>query len=374
MLYRSSFTEFLGFKCDERRPICSNCRTSERQCCYPGLPSPDPVQPGHPPSHSASPEPLPAVESLARVDLAEQVGPVNMAHAVLLYHFTSNCQSLFEMDFDSIPVSFLDITRCTLSAPYLLNEALALSALHLSITQPHESVTYKHQSVELQTHALSIFNTTKPVIDQDSCVGTFLFSSLLGVHLLCNSLVFREPIFSEFLDTFTQCLRLHQGVRAVAGRCWGFIGQTALAPILNAIEVFPPDVVLGDQCQKLYRLFQSADLGPSVTATIEQDIFKLQGVMHAVASRPTSHGSAHALVAWSVVLSYEYMDLLTSRQPEALVALAYYGALLHCRRDSWIFGDGGKYIIDSVNHYLGPAWEDALAWPNQILQETEEPL
>jgi hypothetical protein len=42
------------------------------------------------------------------------------------------------------------------------------------------------------------------------------------------------------------------------------------------------------------------------------------------------------------------IDLLLQRRPEALVILAHYAALPHSCPDSWMFGDGGKFLIKST--------------------------
>ena len=78
-------------------------------------------------------------------------------------------------------------------------------------------------------------------------------------------------------------------------------------------------------------------------------------------------GRFDALVAWPVMVSPSYVDLLASHQGEALVILAYYGALIHPCRDHWVFQDGGNFLISSVTEFLGPPWHEWLEWPRQAL-------
>ena len=291
-------------------------------------------------------------------------------HVELLHHFASENKSLFEIDFDHAQVSFPDILRHCLSAPYLMDEALALSSLHISIIRPDQQQIYRHRASHMQQHALSIFNAMKPELNKDSCLALFLFSSLLGVHLLCDTLVFRNGSFETFLDRFTQYIRLHQGIRAVTNGYWEFLRQTELAPLLNVADSFPDaSTGISNEYQGLIQLVESAELGEAITKTYHHAIMSLQGVTAAAMSHSASRGNSHAIVAWPVIVGADYIDLLSCRQPEALVILAHYAALLHMRRDCWMIGDGGRYLIESTSQFLGPAWETWLSWPNQSLQQ-----
>jgi hypothetical protein len=86
-------------------------------------------------------------------------------------------------------------------------------------------------------------------------------------------------------------------------------------------------------------------------------------------SHSASRGNSHAIFAWSVIVGADYIDLLSCRQPEGLVILAHYAVPLHMRRDHWMLGDGGRYLIESISQFLGPVWETSLSWPNQCLQQ-----
>lgn len=91
--------------------------------------------------------------------------------------------------------------------------------------------------------------------------------------------------------------------------------------------------------------------------------------MTAMDTGHSTNGHIDALVAWAVLVPRQYADLVSSRKGEALVILAHYGALVHSRREKWIFYDGGRFLIESISHYFGPRWYDWLAWPQQILTE-----
>jgi hypothetical protein len=89
--------------------------------------------------------------------------------------------------------------------------------------------------------------------------------------------------------------------------------------------------------------------------------------MTVIEGRAPGASKLSSLTAWSVLVSREYIDLLSERRGEALVIFAHYGALINTQRDKWVFGDGGEYIVSSISQYLGLEWEEWLRWPMQTL-------
>ena len=77
-----------------------------------------------------------------------------------------------------------------------------------------------------------------------------------------------------------------------------------------------------------------------------------------------------AVIAWPVMIPEEYIHALHMRRPEALVILAHYAVLLHKYRQLWIFGDGGRFLIESICDFFGADWEGWLEWPMEALRDS----
>ncbi|EHK49339.1 hypothetical protein TRIATDRAFT_297937 [Trichoderma atroviride IMI 206040] len=71
-----------------------------------------------------------------------------------------------------------------------------------------------------------------------------------------------------------------------------------------------------------------------------------------------------------MLVSARFGDMVRSRIPEALVILSFYAVLLHRHRSFWVFGDSGRFLIQSISTYLGTKWEQWLLWPNSQLAAT----
>lgn len=295
--------------------------------------------------------------------------PVNMEHARLFHHFCTETLNSLRSEVDTTGFSFGDVLKEVLSAPYLMNELLALAAIHLSTLSPDQQSFYRHQAKELQTHALSILNQMAPEVNTETCVPLFLFSSILGMHEMCEAFVFRDPVFEHFLDNFIRYISLHQGVRAVSSGSWHFLNESILGPLCKqgAATVTPIGTALGKTCSWLLERIKTARIDEGHKASCEHAIFALQSILGGSHADVSGSLSITAILAWPVILDKGYVDLLKTREPHALVVLAYYGALVHSRRDMWICGDGGQFLVRLISDHLGNEWSSWLAWPIEVI-------
>ncbi|KAL1961814.1 hypothetical protein VTN77DRAFT_1026 [Rasamsonia byssochlamydoides] len=210
----------------------------------------------------------------------------------------------------------------------------------------------------------------------------FLFSSLLGTHLLCDVLRYPGNDFEAFLSKFVDYLCLLRGVRAIISDRWHILRQTEFRPIFDAAEASIPSQIPEGNCRhkvcdtlKVLIKFLASSLDELSFDACRQAIELLMSIFHAFRTPPkSSEGSTNAIFAWPVLVPAEYAGLLRERNPGALIILAHYAVLLHYHRDIWIFGDGGKFLIRSVTGYLGMDWKQWLAWPNHALTDVLEAL
>ena len=356
-----------------------NCVTVARRCSYPEK---NPSSSASPPQSRAtscsiaslktSVIPIPTFEYCA-TQKEEDKPCVNLHHLELLHHFLTATYKFSGVGHTMAEMSRQIAVKSGLSAPYLMHEILAIAARHLSVLRPAQQGFYVHQATQLQTHAISLFNSTKPDITADNCVPVFLFSSLLGVHVLCDTLAFRDSDFCVFLMRFISYLQLHRGVRAVTGRSWHLLHQIELKPILQMGEALSQVQGTGEECDRLRTLITSSDLSQSSINACQQAIEYLQWVFDAQCKPSGSEDIVHMVFSWPLLVSSDYTDLLLQRRPEALIILAYYAVLLHYCREIWVIGDSGRFLIQHITRHVGTDWEEWLAWPNEVLLPFSRP-
>jgi hypothetical protein len=298
-------------------------------------------------------------------DVPQQV--FNLSHLALFHHLETRMMrdhTQLVVDEADAP-RFMDmIVRAGLSMPYLMDEMLAFAALHLSIltSDVTKQRRYRHQAVELQTRALALYHAANPEITEENCTALCLFSSFIGMHMLHDTVSGTTDLL-ELLDKFIQFVGLYRGVGIVVENRWHVIKTSAISGIVRQIEA-ADEVPLqpGGVCDHLLNLLEASKdrLGSSALETCEKVVESLQWTFHQhnVLQTPINR---HIVFAWPVRISAQYLEMLRSRQPEALIIMAYWGLLLHLERDFWIFGKGGQSLIEAVQNYLGAYWDNWIA-------------
>ncbi|KAG9233283.1 putative Zn(II)2Cys6 transcription factor [Amylocarpus encephaloides] len=353
-------------KCDENQPICAQCTISRRPCSYstastipPQSPSlnytpltPGPSHAGEPPGVSSSYSPArqetfrPSVSSLdilvgnpsfpstasgVHQDNHIHADPsdpfaVNMLHLRLMQQFSMETGRTFLLVPDDAEASTKIFLKAGLQHSFLMQEILAIAALHLGFSLPGKREYYHHQATGLQARALSIFNSTSLDVGPENCVAITLFSSLFAMHSLCDAVESCEKSSDKFLSACINSLDMHRGSRTITQHSWHLLLQTEIRPILHA-----------------------------------------EHLQTAFDQEHTTGGRTNACISWPAMVQSEYMDLLMKRNPEALVILTRYGVLLHCHRELWCIASAGEYLIKSIDRHLGSYWESWLVWPNEVI-------
>lgn len=258
-----------------------------------------------------------------------------------------------------------------LTTPYLMHQMLAASALHLSIKSPEYRRFWREYSRGLQTRALSLFNESNPVLEVTAanCVQMFLFSSLMGVYLLCDALHYERGSLETFIDSFTRCLSFYRGVLAIMDRCEHLLHDSELGPYLKISHVpAQPADTAGTECDALQGLADAADLSTASREAYREAILCLQQVFSAQRVASANKSPMPVGLAWPALVLSKYVDLLRQRQGEALAILAHFAVLLHRGRHLWLIGDGGKFLIESISESLGTDWQVWVTFPNRILR------
>ncbi|KAI9152329.1 Sterol uptake control protein [Paramyrothecium foliicola] len=397
-------------KCDEFRPACVACTTAGRRCSFldlvplerPGLASGGRARSAPLSPQSAARTPVstgstcrgttePDGDSYRGTDsppiaadgpsVSISAPPIfEMRHLILMHHFDTAVLGGLGVATGPDDLGPISMSRAIVESaeavPYLLIEALALSAAHLSTSQTDPAKRQKHlQTAEvLQTQALSLFNQAQVQVTEDNCVPIFLFSSTLGMHALFN-LTAAGP--GNFIAKFIQYLQIHRGIRIALGDSWQTIRNSGVIPhlvALNSINLDQPKTSgPADETDILIGLLSESKstLGEFIYRTYMSAAELLQQVFENYRNLP-SHIRCSVIITWPLKVSSEYVDLVNQRQPIALLILTYWAVLLHHERKYWVFNNSGQLLVESVSEYVGPYWDKWLAAPRESVRSTLE--
>jgi hypothetical protein len=264
----------------------------------------------------------------------------------------------------AIPISIY--TKHAQTSPYLMHQLLALSALHLSTTATATRDFYYSYATGLQGRALALFNENNPVLEVTpaNCVAVFLFSSLLGVQMLCDVLRYQRASLEAFVGGFTNFLTVFRGVSAVLSESRKPLPDAELHCHLNLNEALEQAKRMkGSDYDTLQEFLKDSDADALAKADYAESISVLQQVLDVGRMTPNIHISISVILGWPLYIPTGYIELLRQQRPEALIVLAHYAALLHRGHNLWVIGDGGRFIVESINQVLEPKWHEWLKFP-----------
>jgi hypothetical protein len=256
------------------------------------------------------------------------------------------------------------VPRYGLQYPFLMCQLLALGALHLGYLNPAQEEIYHHRATNMQNHAMAGFHTIELKIDETNCAVVMLFSMFVAIQVMADPAPTRHITAAGFIDHFVQCLKLMHGTRVLVIENWWESVQKFedLKPLWKIREEdqtrgnCPPEV------HKLSELAQNPSLSDSASQAYSEAIKSLIWQFSLARLEFKDHTTVRWGLAWPVMLKRDFLDHLDERRPEALIALSYYGVLLHSYRQSWIVRDTGKRLVNAVNEYLGARWADWTEW------------
>ncbi|KAJ4363431.1 hypothetical protein N0V83_009724 [Neocucurbitaria cava] len=304
--------------------------------------------------------------------------PLNFNHLELLAHLTID-KNMFNLGvgLDDYYASLALGLKTSLKWPYLMHQILAYAARHLAFIHPEQSEFYLQQAVTLQTRAVSLFTAIPLEVDQSNCMPILFFSSVLGHHLLADTLGKRDPSGVDgFVDQFVQCAQTYKGVHSIAISAWPLLMESELAPILTRSANFTSREPRGDDCQCVNELVDcTTELCEDDKKACREAIKYLQVGFDAAFEEEPRDGPPNRyqmISEWAMLVPPEFTSLLAAKKPEALVILTYYAALLHCGKHLWQVGDAGTYVIGIIGDYLGAQWDRWLEYPRQTIARSLE--
>ncbi|KAH6615406.1 Upc2 protein [Boeremia exigua] len=345
-------------KCDEGRPSCAHCITTHRCCSF--------LQPS---KSLVLPDSAAAAASSTRISSShtpEVAATVlfTTSHLICLHHAETCMETYMALQDTGRPIVNLAIAHAD-SAPYLLSQMLALSALHLATDGQDTSkrAQYHQQATELQTRALEQFNRAQEESSDAKYIPVFVFASLLGMHVLKETLVSHQDSLSDFVDAFVHYTRLHRGVRtAITNDSWPMILESDLRPLLYFSDLSAIDKqVPGDDTLRLKEFIELYNAGPESSHACHGALERVQWMLDVCKQHPSQDNvGIHATMAWPLLVPEVYIDVLHQRRPEALAVLAFYAAALHRYRHFWVFRESGFGLLSAIRKSIGSYWQDSL--------------
>lgn len=251
-----------------------------------------------------------------------------------------------------------------LAVDYIMHECLAASALHMATMESEASTFYREYAAGLQNKALSLFHEAHPVLDvtAENCEHMFLWSSLVGVHVLGEVFVFQRESLKAFMVTFTDGLGLYRGVLTVVNQCKDMLFATETGVYVKRSGTLSRSITStdGSECEHLKHMLENATISPSTFQHCLAATLELQHTFNVQRNIKGDHIAIPVIFAWPILITPEFIQLLRELHPQALIIFAQFAVLLHRARNLWLVGDVGRFLIRATAEYVGPEYHQYL--------------
>ncbi|KAH7317207.1 hypothetical protein BKA65DRAFT_111095 [Rhexocercosporidium sp. MPI-PUGE-AT-0058] len=386
-------------KCDEVRPSCGRCTIRGDNCHFVNN---SPEKHLTPPSHTTSPPSygmpegtLPRLHftSSPRLQVPSPPASISTLPATSPYPSFGQC-SLLDLELihlysTSTSLSFTSqperqrvwqhaVPQLAFSHSFLLDGLLAISALHLSNLSPTRREMLRAYATQRQDTALSLFRVALAQMDSENCHACLAFSGLLGVLRWASSdgsirLFFADPEQDAQNDA-VNWVQLLCGAGEVIKQYYHELLQGPMAPILpwdneaeKSAELNPAESV---KFGLLEQLFYNSEAPFSDT-----ELNALKGTLHTLQVTYTMMCNTRSNVvdnnslglSWVVRIPELYLQIVSRRDPVALVVLAHFCLLLNRMENTWLISGLSRRLLQDIHQMLGKEWESQISWPLQDL-------
>jgi hypothetical protein len=249
-----------------------------------------------------------------------------------------------------------------LVTPFLMHGILAVSALHLSLSEVEPQKGFwlgmatAHKGQALPHFLENLHNVNeanaKAMMGLSGLVVAFAFgSALTGISDA------DQPCLDALNNVFVLCRGIQQIINVSS-----YLRQSNFAPLFN--PALPPTDIPDRANESLDHLEQlnavcGLEMGHD-TATYARVIGQLRDLSVQTYAQPTSMMMA---VGWAIRATPEYLSYVQQKVPFALVVHAHYCAFLHISRENNFIQRWGSCVLRDIFYLLDSTWRPHIKWP-----------
>ncbi|KND89422.1 Sterol regulatory element-binding protein ECM22 [Tolypocladium ophioglossoides CBS 100239] len=357
-------------KCDEAKPICSNCTRLELDCVYSrgkGTSDEGDSHHGDSPSRGDAHNPESIVnplESEARRKLELE----------LFYHYFYETGPSIAADDISRPFWGPIICRLAFKYDAVLYSICLISALHKA---KKSGFTDKRSMNNCRTYlnmALHEHHRDIAQLNAGNVDSVCLTSSVLRVYGFIR-------LQDRPLEPYTPpsgWLRMTGTSNAVFRRAAALangnpdsVGMNMMATISHLLDERcearnyedMPRLLRRQEPHELVEIWD-AEVYEAYRSTLNY----IGAIWKAVKNRDPPGGIGRRLIVFPMLVDKRFVDFVEEQRPRALVILAHYFALLPILRGFWWVGDAGPREVRAIADEVPAEWQHLLSWPLEMLE------
>ncbi|RMZ90040.1 hypothetical protein DV736_g2744, partial [Chaetothyriales sp. CBS 134916] len=292
----------------------------------------------------------------------------------LLHHYTTVVAP--ELSLPRRPESLVmwqvDCVQLGFKHDFLLRGLLAVAAFEMCQSHPDQKAEYEVLASHHQSLALASYRETLQDVNASNSHAVFAFSCVLIVMAFASSTK-EQP--SDFNSDILQWFYLLRGANMVLNMHADTIRCSFLEPLITEMDTVKttptytiPDT---DQISDLFRICGIPNHEREVAQTYSLAIHSLLSTFTQVSvCRNSNESPVLASFVWPITLPPQFLDLLSEKQPEALVILAYYCVVIYWGEldNTWFLRGWASYMLETIKQSVPENWRDHLKWPDEIIK------
>ena len=300
----------------------------------------------------------------------------------LLRHYTTYTYKTIAIDRESETLWRSTIPMLASKHPFLMHGILACSALHSCHNNPAQQYEQSLRSSSHQEGAMPLFRSAIANVNSGNCDAVLAFSHLLVIFSLASekqdeNLFLVEVNGPELLPSWLYFLRAGCSMLCSV---WERLETGPVKALASAWEL---PIETSEECD-LHLADYLISAIPSPTSQNAWSEDECQNYRHAAIElgRAFSHTRAlgqsftswEALRIWPMRVSAEYMGMLGSWHPGALILLAHYCIILKQLESLWYLQGRAARLLTAVSYRLEPQWHCYIEWPLHQIQASHDCL
>jgi hypothetical protein len=256
---------------------------------------------------------------------------------------------------------------------FLLRGVLAVAAYHLGFHRPDRKAEFEVVASNHQNLALASFSETLADVNESNCHALFTFSCLIIVMAFASN---NKAKPSDFNTEVLQWFYLLRGASIVLRMHSEAIKSSFLKPLMDEMvntQSTPSHEIPGaEHITDLFRICNISGHERETSQAYTHAITSLLSTFtHTYMCRISGKGTVLPGFVWPINLPAEFVDLLSEKQPEALLILAYYCIIVYWgeqgQYDTWFLKGWSRYMLETIKDLLPVSWHEHLEWPNEII-------
>ncbi|KAL4738933.1 hypothetical protein BDV11DRAFT_127489 [Aspergillus similis] len=369
-------------KCDEARPVCSNCTQRQEDCEYVTDASfiwagdnasrrgrrrvALSKQTGEDPS--ATPEtPFRLLDRPSSHGTPLLNPPLDMTQLRLLVNWQHETCQFFSRNTETRVVWQIKLVDEALRAPPLMHGVLAVSALHLALSnRGQEQASWLGLATAHKGQALQALREGLNNVTPDNARSLMGLSALVVAYAFGSALTSTDgsgsdsdkPSLAALNNVFVLC----RGVQQITSAAFAFLRQSNFAPLFSTGDqsVAVPDHVKESLDYLDHLNSKCLYAGDHDAATYTLVIEALRGLSGHAFSQPNSMTLP---AGWAIRVTPEYLKYLQAKHPFALIVHAHYCAFLHLARGNCFLQGWGRSVLEDILELLDEDWKPYIKWP-----------